>query len=257
MARGPDAMKVLAVIQARMGSSRLPGKVLITLVDQPVIQWVYERTSRIPGVHEVVVATTTSVTDDALAHWCETHGIPLYRGSEEDVLERYVKCAQEYDADAVVRITADCPLLDPIASGDVVKAFLEAQPCAYASNTQPPTFPDGLDTEVISREALEISGREASGVLDREHVTAFVRGHPERFPSVSVLCEHDLSEHRWTLDELRDLTFLSAVVERLRRTHASGSVNEILDILAAEPGLRSLNAGIARNAGGGHAIASS
>ena len=249
-------MKVVAVIQARMGSSRLPAKVLITLVDQPVIQWVYERASRIPGVHEVVVATTTSVTDDALARWCEAHSIPVYRGSEEDVLTRYLECAQKYDADAVVRITADCPLLDPIASGNVVKAFLEAQPCDYASNTQPPTFPDGLDTEVISREALEISGREASQVFDREHVTAFVRGHPERFPSVSVVCEEDLSEHRWTLDEPRDLTFLSAVVERLRREHASGSMTEILNILAAEPGLSSLNAGIARNAGGARAAAS-
>ncbi|MCW3018566.1 MAG: spore coat protein [Solirubrobacterales bacterium] len=249
-------MRVLVVIQARMGSERLPGKVLMTLVDKPVIQSVYERASRIRGVHEVVVATTTSVTDDPLAHWCEAQDMPVYRGSEEDVLERYVKCAQEHDADAVVRITADCPLLDPIASGDVLEAFLDAQPCAYASNTQPPTFPDGLDTEVISREALEISAREADRAFDREHVTTFVREHPERFSSVAVLCETDLSEHRWTLDELRDLTFLAAVVERLRRVHASGSMSEILEILAAEPGLSSLNAGIARNAGGGHAVTS-
>lgn len=249
-------MRIVAVIQARMGSSRLPGKVLMTLVDQPVIQWVYERASSIPGVHEAVVATTTSVTDDVLARWCEAHGVPLHRGSEEDVLDRYVRCAQAHDADAVVRITADCPLLDPIASGDVVKAFLEAQPCDYASNTQPPTFPDGLDTEVISREALEISGREAASAFDREHVTAFVREHPRRFPSVSVLYEEDLSEQRWTLDELRDLTFLSAVAERLRREHVSGSMTEVLDILAAEPALRSLNAGIVRNAGGVRAVTS-
>ncbi len=249
-------MKLVAVIQARMGSSRLPGKVLMTLADRPVIEWVCERASRIPGVHEVVVATTTSVADDVLARWCEAHGISLYRGSEEDVLDRYVKCARKYDADAVVRVTADCPLLDPITSGDVVKAFLAAQPCDYASNTQPPTFPDGLDTEVIGREALEISGREADQVFDREHVTAFVRGQPERFRSVSVVCEEDLSEQRWTLDELRDLTFLSAVVERLRREHVSGSMAEILDILAAEPGLSSLNAGIVRNAGGVRAVTS-
>ncbi len=249
-------MNILVVIQARMGSSRLPGKVLMTLVDQPVIQWVYERASLIPGVNEVVVATTTAVTDDVLARWCEAHGFPVFRGSEEDVLARYLECARAYDGDAIVRITADCPLLDPAASGDVVKAFLDAQPCAYASNTQPPTFPDGLDTEVISREALEISGREAAAAYDREHVTAFVREHPQRFPSVSVLCEADLSEHRWTLDELRDLSFLAAVVERLRGEQASGSMSEILEILAAEPGLSALNAGIARNAGGGHALTS-
>ena len=234
-----------------MGSARLPGKVLMKLVDQPVIQWVYERASRIPGVDGVVVATTASVTDDVLAGWCDAHSIPVYRGSEEDVLERYLECARTYDAEAIVRITADCPLLDPIASGDVVKAFLEAQPCAYASNTQPTTFPDGLDTEVISREALEVSGREAERPFDREHVTAFVRERPERFPAVSVLCEEDLSEHRWTLDEPRDLAFLAAVVERLRSMHASGSMGEILEILAAEPTLSALNAGIIRNAGAG------
>jgi len=255
MAGGTGVMRVVAVIQARMGSSRLPGKVLMTLVDQPVIQWVYERASRIPGVDEVVVATTTAVSDDPLAGWCEARGITLCRGSEEDVLDRYVTCARKHDADAVVRITADCPLLDPLVSADVLEAF-NTQPCDYASNTQPPTLPDGLDTEVISRDSLEISGREAGAAFDREHVTSFVRSHPERFKSASVVCEPDLSEHRWTLDELRDFTFLAAVAERLRRENASGSMGEILGILAAEPELSSLNAGIARNAGGGHAVTS-
>jgi spore coat polysaccharide biosynthesis protein SpsF len=249
-------MKVVAIIQARMGSSRLPGKVLMTLVDRPVIEWVYERASRIPGVNEVVVATTTSMSDDPLVRWCEAHDVPAYRGSEDDVLDRYVKCAREHGADAVVRITADCPLLDPSASGDVLRAFRDMQPCDYASNTQPATFPNGLDTEVISREALQISGREARGALDREHVTPFVRRHPERFPSASVVCEQDMSEHRWTLDEPRDFAFLSAVAERLRLANVSGSMSEILDILAAEPDLCSLNAGIPRNAGGGHDITS-
>jgi len=249
-------MKIVAVIQARMGSSRLPGKVMMTLVDQPVIQWVYERASRIPGVDDVVVATTTTRADDPLARWCETHGMPVYRGSEEDVLARYVACARESEADAVVRITADCPLLDPAASGDVVLAFLDTESCQYASNTQPASFPDGLDTEVISREALETSGREARGALDREHVTKFVRQHPERFVTRSVVREPSLAEQRWTLDQLEDFTFLSAVAERLRRADTFGSMSEILAILVAEPELRTLNAGIAGDRGGDRAVQS-
>lgn len=247
-------MRVVVVIQARMGSSRLPGKVLMTLFDQPVIQWVYERASRIPGVHDVVVATTAAATDDALAGWCERHGMPVFRGSEHDVLDRYVRCAREHDADAVVRITADCPLLDPAESGRVVDAFLSAPLCDYASNTQPRTFPDGLDTEVISRNALEISGREAEDAYDREHVTPFVRRSRDRFPSESVICEPDAGDQRWTLDELRDFTFLSAVAERLRRRNLSGSMREILAIVAAEPELRALNAAVGQDTGAGHAV---
>lgn len=247
-------MKVVAVIQARMGSSRLPGKVLMTLLDRPVIQWVHERALRIPGVDEVVVATSTSTIDDPLARWCEANGAQLFRGSAEDVLDRYARCARRHDADAIVRITADCPLLDPAVSGRVVRAFLDLPGCDYASNTQPPTFPDGLDTEVMSARALEASAHEAVEQSDREHVTQFVRRHPERFPAESVVCERDCGGDRWTLDELADLVFLSAVAERLRHAGASGSMGEIQAVLDAEPELRSLNSGIVRNAGAAGAI---
>jgi spore coat polysaccharide biosynthesis protein SpsF len=242
-------MKIVTIIQARMSSSRLPGKVLMTLLDRPVIQWVYERAVRIPGVDDVVVATTTEPADDAVAGWCERHRIPVFRGSETDVLDRYVQCARRHDADAVVRVTADCPLLDPALSGRVVELFLGAQPCDYASNCEPPTFPDGLDTEIISRDALELSWTETSEPFDREHVTAYVRRNPDRFVSQAVTCEPAMSDHRWTLDELRDFTFLSAVVERLHSMSLTGSMDEILDIVRAEPQLYALNAGIVRNAG--------
>lgn len=242
-------MKVVAVIQARMGSSRLPGKVLMTLLDRPVIQWVHERALRIPGVDEVMVATSTAALDDPLALWCEANGVSLFRGSADDVLDRYAECARCRDADVVVRITADCPLLDPAVSGRVVQAFMDRQGCDYASNTQPPTFPDGLDTEVMSRGALEASAQEAVEQFDREHVTQFILRHPERFLTESVACERDRSGDRWTLDELTDLVFLSAVAERLRHRSASGSMNDVLAILDAEPELRSLNSGIPRNAG--------
>jgi spore coat polysaccharide biosynthesis protein SpsF (cytidylyltransferase family) len=241
-------MKIVTIIQARLSSTRLPGKVLMTLVDKPVIEWVYERAARIPGTNEVVVATTATAADDALARWCERRGWSVFRGSEDDVLDRYVQCARRHDADAVVRVTADCPLLDPIQSGRVVALFLERQPCHYASNCEPPTFPDGLDTEIISREALELSWEATADAFDREHVTPYVRSG-RRFATEVVTCEPPLSEHRWTLDELRDFTFLSAVAERLRANNLDGSMQEVLEILRAEPELSALNSGIERNAG--------
>lgn len=232
-----------------MGSSRLPGKVLMTLYDRPVIQWVHERAARIPGVDEVVIATTTSVSDDGLAHFCERMGWTVFRGAETDVLDRYVQCAREHHADAVVRVTADCPLLDPEQSGRVVALFLGGQPCDYASNCEPPTFPDGLDTEVIAREALEESWSSGRDPFDREHVTAYVRRQPQRFSCRVITHEPSLSQHRWTLDEPRDLTFLSAVAERLHAGGLSGSMEEVLRLLGQEPQLMDLNAGIVRNAG--------
>ncbi len=242
-------MRIVSVIQARMGSSRLPGKVLMTLYDRPVIEWVHERASRIPGIADVVVATTTARADDGLARWCERHGMTVFRGSEHDVLDRYIRCAREHDADAVVRITADCPLLDPGESGRVVASFLDTQACDYASNVEPRTYPVGLDTEVISRDALEVSGREAEDPSDLEHVTSFVRRNPIRFPQASVTFEPDASKHRWTLDEIDDFTFLSAVAERLQLRNFQGSMAEVLAILDAEPELQGLNAGVTGNRG--------
>jgi spore coat polysaccharide biosynthesis protein SpsF (cytidylyltransferase family) len=235
-------MKIVTIIQARMGSSRLPGKVMLTLVDQPVLQWVYERAARIPLVDETIVATTSSVADDPVASWCVRRGIAVFRGSEDDVLDRYLRCARANEADAVVRITADCPLLDPEVSGRVVAAFLGKPGCEYANNTDPWRFPDGLDTEVISRHALEVSAREAADPADREHVTRFVRRRePDRFRTKVVVSERDLSNYRWTLDDLSDFTFLAAVAERLRDRGLSGSMAEVLSVLADEPRLQDLN----------------
>jgi spore coat polysaccharide biosynthesis protein SpsF len=224
-------MKIVAIIQARMGSSRLPGKVLLTLVDQPVLQWVYERAARIPRVDEAIVATTTSAADDPVAGWCAHHEIGVFRGSEDDVLGRYLSCAVAHEADAVVRITADCPLLDPEVSGRVLTAFLDAPGCEFANNTDPWTFPDGLDTEVISTRALEVSARETTDPADREHVTLFVRRDPERFATVAVRSDRDLSAHRWTLDRLDDFTYIAGVAQRLRDRGLTGSMDEILALV--------------------------
>jgi spore coat polysaccharide biosynthesis protein SpsF len=235
-------MRIPVIIQARMGSSRLPGKVLMRVIDQPVIRWVYERASRIPGTDGVVVATTTGPRDDALVRYCEQQGIRVFRGSEADVLDRMVSCGRQLGAEAVVRITADCPLLDPAESGRVVEAFTAHQELQYASNIDPRTLPDGLDTEVIAMKALEAASREATDPADREHVTPFVRRHPDLFPASSVVSPMNLNHLRLTLDDIDDYTFLSAIAERLRARAEPGSLDEVLAVLE-DPELMKLHPG--------------
>jgi spore coat polysaccharide biosynthesis protein SpsF (cytidylyltransferase family)/aryl-alcohol dehydrogenase-like predicted oxidoreductase len=224
-------MRIPVVIQARMGSSRLPGKSLMMLGDRPVLQWVVDRARQIPGTSGVVVATSREHRDDPIASYCKRYGLPVFRGSESDVLDRFAACAREQHADAAVRITGDCPLLDPAESGRVVAAFKQTKNCDYASNISPRIVPDGLDTEVISRAALETAWREATDPADREHVTLFVRRQPERFVSVSVNGTPVASVGRLTLDTLADFTVLSGIVERLRARGVAGSLSEMLAIL--------------------------
>jgi spore coat polysaccharide biosynthesis protein SpsF (cytidylyltransferase family) len=256
---------LVAVVQARFGSTRLPGKALADLAGRPVLAHVVERASAIPGVDEVVVATTTVARDDALADWARGRGIACVRGSEDDVLDRFVTALAAHPADAVVRVTADCPLLDPQVAGQVVAAFLRgpepgrtvagSPPLQYASNVDPPTFPDGLDTEVVAREALLAAWREARLPSDREHVTPWIRRHPERFPQVNVRAPEDLSGLRWTVDTEADLAFVRAVHERLASGRHLFGMREVLALLRAHPELSALNAGQRRNEGYARSLA--
>jgi spore coat polysaccharide biosynthesis protein SpsF len=177
------------------------------------------------------VATSHERPDDPIVSYCERHEIPVFRGSESDVLDRFVACAHGHGADAAVRVTADCPLLDPAQSGRVVAGFRQTQNCSYASNTSPRVVPVGLDTEVISMSALEASWREASDPSDREHVTPFVRRHPGRFPAAVVDGPPIAPERRLTLDTLSDFVLLSALADRLRSRGIAGSLQEVLAIL--------------------------
>lgn len=239
-------MTVVAIVQARMGSSRLPGKVLMEIVDKPMLQHVVERAAAAPGIDRVVVATTTDPQDDAVAALAEAMGVAVERGSVDDVLDRYVRAARNHDAEVVVRITGDCPVLDPQVVGRVVAAFQEAD-VDYASNVDPPTYPDGLDTEVIAMAALETAWREARAPSEREHVTTFIRRHPERFSMLTVQCDRDLAGLRWTVDEPQDLAFIRAVYDRLGTTPFG--MAEMLRLLEKEPDLAQVNAGIDRNEG--------
>lgn len=242
-------MRTIAIIQARMGSSRLPGKMLLSLAGQPVVRHVYDRACRIVGVDEVLVATTVARTDEPLASYCAAHGIPIFRGSEDDVLDRYCQAARSRKADVIVRITGDCPLLDPVESARVLQLFNRTNGCDYASNTHPPFLPDGLDTEVVRAEALTRVWREIDDPVAREHVTYYIPRHPEMFHLATVTSTEDLSRHRWTLDNQDDYTFLAAVTDELQRRRQFGWLDEVLAVLRDIPKLAGINEQLQRNEG--------
>jgi spore coat polysaccharide biosynthesis protein SpsF len=232
-----------------MGSTRLPGKMLMPLAGKPVVQWVFEQARAIVGVDSALLATTIDARDDPLAAFCKSESIPVFRGSPEDVLDRYYQAAKQDHSDVVIRITGDCPFLDPAESGKVLNLFLNDDDCDYASNVNPPYLPDGLDTEVMSFDALSKAWETARDLSDREHVTLFIRRHPKMFRLKSMTVEADLSSHRWTLDEPRDYEFLNEVAGRLVDRGMAGNLGEILQLLESEPDLMNINSDIGRNEG--------
>jgi spore coat polysaccharide biosynthesis protein SpsF len=244
------AARVLVIIQARLGSTRLPGKTLADIAGRPMLAWVFDRAAAIPGIDGLVVATTDRPGDDPLVDFARERALPCVRGSESDVLDRFHLALTEYPADVIVRVSPDCPLLDPEVSGRVLAEFrrLVGQ-VDYASNIHPPTFPDGLDTEVFSRETLETAWREARRPSDREHVTPFIWGRPGRFRLANVRGARDLSTERWTVDTAADLEFVRNVYAALGRSERPFGMEDVLGLLDAQPALRRLNAGQRRNEG--------
>lgn len=232
-------MRTVAIIQARMGSTRLPGKVLMDIAGQTMLQRVIERAARTDGVAEVVVATSTAQADEAIVSTCQTIGTRCVRGSEDDVLSRYRLAAEEASAEAIVRVTSDCPLLDPGVSGMVVRRFVEERP-DYASNTEERTWPRGLDTEIFTWEALEMADREADQRYQREHVTPFIKEHTDRFRILPVTGSEDHSEHRWTVDTPEDLHFVRAVYDELGGDGLF-SWKDVLALVQRQPELREIN----------------
>jgi spore coat polysaccharide biosynthesis protein SpsF len=233
-------VRVAAIIQARMGSTRLPGKVLMTLAGKPMIERVVERAQRIAGVSEVIVATSTLPGDDALARFVERElRIPLVRGSSDDVLARYHAAMQMTTADAIVRITADCPLLSPTVSAKIVAAY--GADVDYASNTLTRSYPRGLDTEIVSRKVLELTHREATEPQDREHVTIFVWRQPQRFRLRAVTDREDNSDLRWTVDTPEDFELARRIYDALYAKNPHFDYAETLAAVQADPVLRTIN----------------
>jgi spore coat polysaccharide biosynthesis protein SpsF len=240
-------MKVLAVIQARMSSTRLPGKCLLPLAGRPMLEHVLHRVHQIKGIDQIWVATTDDGSEAPLAELCERLKVRCYRGSVEDVLSRYAAIARQEKADAIVRITADCPFLDPEVSGRVLQAYREAAPrYAYVSNTLRRTFPRGLDTEVLSAAALERAHREAIDPQDREHVSRFLYTHSDWFPNTNVADAPSHSDLRWTVDTPADYTFAQRIYDALYPNKPDFGYPDILALLERQPELSELNAHVAQ-----------
>jgi len=241
---------ILAIVQARVSSSRLPGKVLRPLMGRAMILCELERLSRSVRIDQIVLATSEDASDDPLAETVHAGGYTVFRGSLGDVLGRYYACAKEYGAAHVVRITGDCPLIDPAVVDEVVALHLSGGN-DYTSNTLgEATYPDGLDTEVMRFAALERAHREARLPSEREHVTQYIVKHPELFRQGGLRYAGDSLGHlRWTVDEPEDFAFVQSVYERLYPEHRDFTMRDILDLLAKRPELSCLNEGFARNEG--------
>jgi spore coat polysaccharide biosynthesis protein SpsF len=239
-------MKTIALIQARMSSSRLPGKVLQDIAGQPMLMRVVRRAQQTKSIDAVVVITSTHADDDAIAIFCQEHGIACFRGSLDDVLDRYYQAASHFQADFIVRLTADCPLLDPKIIDKVVQTFHQGT-FDYVSNTLECTYPDGLDTEIFRFETLERVWQEARLKSEREHVTAYIYKHRELFRLGSVKQEQDLSALRWTVDTPRDLELVRAIYNFIKDEEFG--MDEILKLMKAHPEITKLNAGQQRNEG--------
>ena len=239
-------MKTVAVVQARMGSTRLPGKVFRPVLGVPLINLLLARLSKSRKVDEIVVATSTEPKDDRLAAHVERLGYRCFRGSENDVMARFVGAARAAGAEVVVRITADCPLMDPEIVDEVV-AHLEREACDYCSNTVPRSFPDGLDVEVFTRVALESAAEQTNSKYDREHVTPFLR-ESGKFRTAFIQPEEDWSQLRWTVDEQADFDVISGIFEHFSpNTHFGW--REILALHQSHPEIFLANSGIATNEG--------
>ena len=232
-------MKTVAVVQARMGSTRLPGKVLLPLLGEPVLTRVMRRIARAERLDEWVVATTVDPGDDPIAALAASEGWLLVRGSVDDLLDRYVEAARARDADVVVRITADCPLIDPAIVDETVAVF-EAGECDYAATgLEPRTFPRGLDVEVVARAALEQAWRDDAEPAWREHATPYIYRHPELFRLCRVGSDMDGSAHRWTVDTPEDYELVRRIYDALGRDDFSW--REALAVVEAHPDWMELN----------------
>jgi len=233
-------MKVVVIIQAHMASTRLPGKVMKDIAGEPMLAHVVARASRAHNIDNVVVATTDQSGDEAIVNLCRTKGWDYFRGSEDDVLDRYFRAATAFGADVVVRITSDCPLVEAEIIDRAIHEFLSAYPGVdYVSNTVKRTFPMGLDTEVIGMAALERAWREDDDPGRREHVTPYIWSQPEKFRIRNITGDADYSAMRWTVDTSEDLTFVRQIYDHFQDD--TFRWREVIELLKVHPEWQEIN----------------
>lgn len=238
--------RVVAIIQARMSSSRLPGKVMLPLAGEPVLWHVVQRTMRIRGLDEVIVATSTDPTDDVIETWCAENKVNVFRGALDDVLDRYISCSTQFKADVVMRITADCPLLDPVVSQAVLEGFLN-DPVDYAGLAG--EFPDGLDTTVYLAEALVRAGTGAKLPSEREHIGLYLERNPHLFVGREVRAVSGMGDLRLTLDEQVDYEFMTALADHFCDALVEATFEDLANFLRERPEISRINSHVIRNEG--------
>ncbi len=244
----------LGIVQARVSSTRLPGKVLKPILGQPMIQRQLERLAQSERLDKLIVATSDRPDDQILASLCHKLDVTCFCGSLDDVLDRFYQAARTFKADTIVRLTGDCPLMDPAIVDEVVSFFLENK-ADYASNCLEPTYPDGLDVEVMSFDALKTAWREANLKSEREHVTPFIWQNPDRFKLANYRYSTDLSHLRWTVDEKEDYDLVTALYEGLYHRDPGFCTADILTYLEEHPELMQINASFERNEGFARSLA--
>lgn len=239
--------KITVMIQARSGSNRLPKKILANIEGKPLIFHVINRIKKVKKVERIILITTRKKEDKILLNLVKKYDVLGFAGNEFDVLDRHYQCAKMYNADPIIRITSDCPLIDPDLISEILDFYINNN-FDYVSNTINPTYPDGLDVEIFSFRALEEASLKAKLNSEREHVTPFIKNKSNKFKIFNYKSNIDLSHHRWTVDVKKDLKFVRKIY-KLLRPQILFSSKKILKIIAKNPEISDINKGINRDEG--------
>ena len=237
---------ITAIIQARVGSTRLPNKVFAEIEGKPLLWHVVNRLKKSKYLDSIIIATTTSLSDDNIELWAKENNIVCFRGSEQNVLKRYYDAAKQYGSNVIVRITADDPFKDYEIMDLVIEKFL-AEGADFACNNNPPTYPEGLDIEVFSLEAIEKAFYNAKTDFEKEHVTQYFYKNPNKFIISTISHTENISNLRWTIDEEEDLELARKVYSQLFHKKEVFLMKDILSILENQPELSSLNSKVNRS----------
>lgn len=237
---------ITAIIQARTGSTRLPNKVFADIEGYPLIWHVVNRLKSSQKIEQIVLATTTNPSDAALQIWADAQGIRCFRGSEDNVLDRYFQAAKLHNASTIVRITADDPFKDPQVIDQVIEYFF-ANNLDFAYNNNPPSYPEGLDTEVFSFEALDKANKTAATAFEREHVTQHFYKNTEMFSQQNISYKENISHLRWTIDTSEDLEMTKVVYKEFFKGKEVFLLEDILKLLTEKPDIQKMNQDVSRS----------
>ncbi len=241
-------MKASVIIQARVGSTRLPNKVLLKVLDKTILEYVITRVKQAKQVDRVLVATTTNKSDSRIVNLAKKLGVDIYCGSENDLLDRFFQTAKLFKIKNIVRITADCPLIDPDIIDRVINLYFKSK-VDYCSNILKRSFPVGLDVEIFSFDALRSAWEKARFPSEREHVTPYIIKHPDKFKLKNIAFKRNLSDKRWTLDRKEDFKLIKAVLESLIPRNHNFRMPDVIKFLNKTPNLEKLNNHIIYNEG--------